>query len=152
MEPCEDIESIESEVIESPVKKTRKPMSQEALDRLALAREKASRRRQEMAAERKLDKETLVQSKMEEEMQAQKAKDNKSAAKEAKRRIKAKQSIIIEKSGSDSDSSEDDIMNAKVYTVRRKSTKPPREEHHVVKDDPLDKLYSNLFRASETIL
>ena len=135
-------------------KKVRKPLSQEALDRLALAREKASQRRKEMAAERKLDKETLVLSKMEEEMQAQKAKDNKSAAKEAKKRVKAKrQSIIIERSDSGS-SSEDDIKDARVYTVRKSRNNvevaaPTTQAKSAPIEDPM---YSQFFGGTRTIL
>ena len=136
-------------------KKVRKPLSQEALDRLALAREKASQRRKEMAAERKLDKETLVLSKMEEEMQAQKAKDNKSAAKEAKKRVKAKrQSIIIERSDSGS-SSEDDIKDARVYTVRKSRNNveeaAPTQARSPV-EDPLSGMYNQFFLGTRTIL
>ena len=154
MDPCEDIDNIQPEVIEAPVKKTRKPMSQEALDRLALAREKASQRRQEMAEERRTHKETLIQSKMEEQTQTQKKKDDISATKEARKRIKAKRdTIIIERSDSGS-SSEDDIVNAKVYTVRK--TRPPQQEvrhtPQMKEDDPLDKIYSQLFKTTQTLL
>ena len=135
-------------------KKVRKPLSEETLGKLAKAREKASQRRKEMAEERRTHKETLVQSKMEEQTQTQKKKDDISATKEARKRIKAKRdTIIIERSDSDS-SSEDDIVNAKVYTVRK--TRPPQQEvrhtPQVKEDDPLDKVYSQLFKTTETLL
>ena len=66
-------EEIQSEVeiekveVEKSVKKTRKPMSEETLEKLAKAREKANAKRKEMSEERKVHKETLVQKKMEEE-------------------------------------------------------------------------------------
>ena len=109
-----------------------------------------------MAAERKLDKETLVLSKMEEEMQAQKAKDNKSAAKEAKKRVKAKrQSIIIERSDSGS-SSEDDIKDARVYTVRKSRNNveeaAPTKAMPAPVEDPLSGMYNQFFLGTRTIL
>jgi len=145
-----EVEKVE---VEAP-KKVRKPMSAEALERLALAREKANAKRRELAEERKVHKESLVKKKMEEEMEVMKTKDEKAATKEAKRRIKQKrESIIIERESSGS-SSEDDIRDARVYTVRK--SRPPQEEptpRPVAKtDDPLDKMYGQLFRGTQTLL
>ena len=137
-------------------KKVRKPLSEETLGKLAMAREKASERRKEMAEERKVHKETLVQSKIEEQLQAQQIKDEKSANREAKKRVKAKrQSIIIERSDSGS-SSEDDIRDARVYTVRK--TRPPQQEAAPTKampapvEDPLSGMYNQFFLGTRTIL
>ena len=134
-------------------KKVRKPLSEETLGKLAMAREKASERRKEMAEERKVHKETLINAKIEEQLQAQQIKDEKSANREAKKRVKAKrQSIIIERSDSGS-SSEDDIRDARVYTVRK--TRPPQQEAAPTqaRSAPVeDPLYSQFFGGTRTIL
>ena len=99
-------EEIQSEVeiekveVEKSVKKTRKPMSEETLEKLAKAREKANAKRKEMSEERKVHKETLVQKKMEEVQEARQQKDQTAAVKEANKRVRAKrQAIIIEREG-----------------------------------------------------
>ena len=65
-------EEVEIEKVEvgKNVKKPRKPMSEETLEKLAKAREKANAKRKEMSEERKVHKETLVQKKMEEVQEA----------------------------------------------------------------------------------
>ena len=136
-------------------KKVRKPLSEETLGKLAKAREKASERRKEMAEERKVHKETLVQSKIEEQLQAQQIKDEKSANREAKKRVKAKrQSIIIERSSDSGSSSEDDIRDARVYTVRKsrnnvKVAAPTTQAKSAPIEDPM---YSQFFGGTRTIL
>ena len=137
-------------------KKVRKPLSEETLGKLAKAREKASERRKEMAEERKVHKETLVQSKIEEQLQAQQIKDEKSANREAKKRVKAKrQSIIIERSSDSGSSSEDDIRDARVYTVRKSRNNvegaAPTQARSPV-EDPLSGMYNQFFLGTRTIL
>ena len=67
MDAVEKIEGEEIEVekveVEKNVKKPRKPMSEETLEKLAKAREKANAKRKEMSEERKVHKETLVRRK-----------------------------------------------------------------------------------------
>ena len=70
----EDGDEVQAEVekveVEKATPKTaRKPMSEESLQRLAKAREKANRVRKELAEERKAERESLVQQKMEEVQQ-----------------------------------------------------------------------------------
>ena len=65
------------------MEKVRKPMTEEALQKLAMAREKANAKRKEMAAERSKQKEQLVQEKLKEKQE----KMNKSAEIEAKKRM-----------------------------------------------------------------
>ena len=74
----EEVE-IEKVEVEKNVKKTRKPMSEETLEKLAKAREKANAKRKEMSEERKVHKETLVQKKMEEVQEARQQKDQTAA-------------------------------------------------------------------------
>ena len=136
-------------------KKVRKPLSEETLGKLAKAREKASERRKEMAEERKVHKETLINAKIEEQLQAQQIKYEKSASREAKKRVKAKrQSIIIERdSGS---SSEDDIRDARVYTVRKSRNNveeaAPTKAMPAPVEDPLSGMYNQFFLGTRTIL
>ena len=74
----EEIE-VEKVEVEKNVKKPRKPMSEETLEKLAKAREKANAKRKEMSEERKVHKETLVQKKMEEVQEARQQKDQTAA-------------------------------------------------------------------------
>ena len=137
-------------------KKVRKPLSEETLGKLAKAREKASERRKEMAEERRTHKETLINAKIEEQLQAQQIKDEKSANREAKKRVKAKrQSIIIERSSDSGSSSEDDIRDARVYTVRKSRNNvevaAPTQARSPV-EDPLSGMYNQFFLGTRTIL
>ena len=67
--------------------KPKRVMSEEALAKLAIAREKANAKRKELAAQRHEEKENLVQEKIEASKAERAAKVNASAEKEAKRRI-----------------------------------------------------------------
>ena len=67
--------------------KPKRVMSEEALAKLAIAREKANAKRKELAAQRNEEKEQLVQEKLEASKIERAAKVNASAEKEAKRRI-----------------------------------------------------------------
>jgi hypothetical protein len=150
----EEIE-VEKVEVEKNVKKPRKPMSEETLEKLAKAREKANAKRKEMSEERKVHKETLVQKKMEEEIEVKKKKEENAAVREAKKRVRAKrETIIIERSDSDS-SSEDDIRDARVYTVRksRSSTEQaePSPAKLVPQEDPLAGMYSQFFGGTRSI-
>ena len=149
-------EEVEVEKVEvEKVKKPRKPMSEDTLEKLAKARQKANLKRKEMSEERKAEKENLVKQKMEEVQIARKKKDETAAVKEAKKRVRAKrESIIIERSDSDS-SSEDDIRDARVYTVRKshsntEQAKPPPAKQPV-EDDRFAGMYSQFFLGTRSI-
>ena len=121
--------------------KPKRQMSEAALEKLAIAREKALAKRREMATARREEREQLIQNKMTEVKAKSVAKFEASAEKEARKRLltksqeseemqptppppphsKAKrEKIIIEHSDSD----EDDIRDARVYFVRRQSSAP----------------------------
>ena len=163
MDAVEKIEGEEIEVekveVEKNVKKPRKPMSEEGLQRLAKAREKANLKRKEISEERKVHQENLVKQKMEEVQEVRKKKDETAAVKEAKKRVRAKrQSIIIERSSDSGSSSEDDIRDARVYAVRksksRSSTEPPPQPPPtklVPQEDPLAGMYSQFFGGTRSI-
>ena len=146
-----EVEKVE---VEKSVKKPRKPMSEETLIKLAKAREKANLKRKEMSEERKVHKESLVQQKMEEVQEVRKKKDENAAVKEAKKRVRAKrESIIIERESSGS-SSEDDIRDARVYTVRKSRSNTEAKPHPAkqpVEDDPLGGMYSQFFLGTRSI-
>jgi hypothetical protein len=149
-----EVEKVEVE--KATPKKVRKPMSEESLLRLAKAREKANRVRKELAEERKAERESLVQQKMEEVQQEQKQKQQSAAAKEAHKRVKQKrESIIIERSDSGSSDSEDDIRDARVYTVRksRGNTDPEHPPPPLAKPapDPLAGMYHQYFSGTRSI-
>jgi hypothetical protein len=159
MDAVEKIEGEEVEIekveVEKNVKKPRKPLGEAALERLAKAREKANRVRKELAQERQAEKESLVQQKMEEVQEARQQKDQTAAVKEAKKRVRAKrESIIIERESSGS-SSEDDIRDARVYTVRksRSSTEQaePSTAKLVLQEDPLAGMYKSFFAGTRSI-
>ena len=145
-----EVEKVEVE----KVKKPRKPMSEETLGKLAKAREKANAKRKEMSEERKAEKDNLVKQKMEEVQEVRKKKDENAAVKEAKKRVRAKrESIIIERESSGS-SSEDDIRDARVYTVRKSRSNteaepPPAKQ--TVDDDPFAAMYSQFFLGTRSI-
>ena len=144
------------------MEKVRKPMTEEALQKLAMAREKANAKRKEMAAERSKQKEQLVQEKLKEKQE----KMNKSAEIEAKKRmpvqaldveaeVKAperpyttkqikRQPVVIEYS--DDSDSEEDIRDARVYFVKRKKEDPtPERVHTELPPDPYAKMYASMF-------
>ena len=163
MDEVEDIEEKSIPAVET-TKKARKPMSQEQLDKLAVAREKANKKRQELSEQRRIDKEKLIETKMQEEIVKRDAKNTNIAEREAKKRIanapvrpppnktqKAQKSIIIEHSDSES---EDDIIDAKVYRVKRQretvETQPvPVQEQE---EDPFGTSYAQLFGRSYNLL
>jgi hypothetical protein len=149
-----EVEKVEVE--KATPKKARKPMSEESLQRLAKAREKANRVRKELAEERKAERESLVQQKMEEVQQEQKQKQQSAATKEAHKRVRKKrESIIIERSDSGSSDSEDDIRDARVYTVRksRSNTEPEHAPPPLAKPapDPLAGMYNQFFVGTRSI-
>ena len=94
---------------------------------------------------------------MKEVQQVQKHKQETLAAKEAQKRIRKKrESIIIERSeSSGSSESEDDIRNARVYTVRksRSNTEPEHAPPPLVKPapDPLAAMYNQYFVGTRSI-
>ena len=89
--------------------------------------------------------------------QEQRKKQESAATKEAHKRVKKKrESIIIERSeSSGSSDSEDDIRDARVYTVRKaRSNKepepvPPRVKP--VEEDPLAGQYNQFFLGTRSI-
>ena len=121
---------------------------------MAKAREKANRVRKELAQERQAEKESLVQQKMEEVQEARQQKDQTAAVKEAKKRVRAKrESIIIERESSGS-SSEDDIRDARVYTVRKSRSNTeaePSPAKLVPQEDPLAGMYNQFFGGTRSI-
>ena len=158
----EDGDEVQAEVekveVEKTPKKARRPMSEESLLRLSVAREKANLVRKELAKERKAERELLVQQKMEEVQQVQKHKQETLATKEAQKRVRKKrESIIIERSeSSGSSDSEDDIRDARVYTVRKSSRSNTETEHApppLAKSapDPLAGMYHQYFSGTRSI-
>ena len=157
----EDGDEVQAEVekveVEKTPKKARRPMSEESLLRLSVAREKANLVRKELAKERKAERELLVQQKMEEVQQVQKHKQETLATKEAQKRVRKKrESIIIERSDSGSSDSEDDIRDARVYTVRKSSRSSTETEHApppLAKpvEDPLHGMYNQFFLGTRSI-
>ena len=149
-----EVEKVEVE--KATPKKARKPMSEESLLRLAKAREKANRVRKELAEERKAERESLVEQKMKEVQESRKVKQETLAVKEAHKRVKQKrESIIIERSDSGSSDSEDDIRDARVYTVRksRSNTDPEHAPPPLAKPapDPLAGMYHQYFSGTRSI-
>ena len=158
MEDGQEIEvgEVEKVEVEKAPKKQRKPMSEESLLRLAKAREKANRVRKQLAEERKAERENLVEQKMKEVEESRKVKQETAAEKEAEKRVRKKrESIIIERSSDSDSSSEDDIRDARVYTVRKaRSNKepepvPPRVKP--VEEDPLAGMYQQYFSGTRSI-
>ena len=136
-------------------------MSEESLKRLAAARVKANFVRKQLAEQRKTERELLVQQKMKEVEQTQKHKQQKAATKEAEKRVRKKrESIIIERSSdSGSSDSEDDIRDARVYTVRKSRqgegtrSKEPELAPTPAKpvEDPLAGMYQQYFSGTRSI-
>ena len=151
----EDGDEVRDEVEKVEVEKAprkRKPMSEESLKRLAKAREKANFVRKQLAEERKTERENMIEQKMKDIQQEQEQKQQLAATKEAEKRVRKKrESIIIERSSdSESSNSEDDIRDARVYTVRKTRSKeepqqptPPTPAKPV--EDPLAGQYNQFF-------
>ena len=95
-----------------------------------------------------------MKQKMEEVQEVRKKKDENAAVKEAKKRVRAKrESIIIERSDSGS-SSEDDIRDARVYTVRKSRSSTEAEPSPLPAppvDDALAGMYSQFFGGTRSI-
>ena len=150
-------DEVEKVKVEKSVKKPRKPMSEESLLRLAKAREKANRVRKQLAEERKAERENLVEQKMKEVEESRKVKQETAAEKEAEKRVRKKrESIIIERSeSSGSSESEDDIRDARVYTVRKarsnKEPEPAPPRVKPVEEDPLAGQYNQFFLGTRSI-
>ena len=91
---------------------------------------------------------------MEEVQEARQQKDQTAAVKEAKKRVRAKrESIIIERESSGS-SSEDDIRDARVYTVRKSRSNTeaePSPAKLVPQEDPLAGMYNQFFGGTRSI-
>ena len=158
MEDGDEVQAeLEKVEVEKSVKKPRKPMSEESLKRLAAARVKANKVRKELAEERKTERESLVQQKMEEVQQEQRKKQESAATKEAEKRIRKKrESIIIERSeSSGSSDSEDDIRDARVYTVRKARSNKEPESTPISPakpvEDPLAGMYNQFFLGTRSI-
>ena len=140
-------------------------MSQEALEKLKIAREKALVKRRELAQERKKEIESRIEQKIKMVEEEKNQKTNLEVEKQAKARMreqakvsekvkKSRESIVIERDSSDS-SSEDDVRDARVYFVRKnKTTKdeaPPAPRVAAPAPapvDPYDNLYRKMFGGS----
>ena len=131
-------------------------MSQEALEKLKIAREKALVKRRELAQERKKEIESRIEQKISLVEEEKNNKINSQVEKEAKKRMKAssekvkksRESIVIERDSSDS-SSEDDVRDARVYFVRKNKTKdeaPPTPRVAAPAPTPVDP-YDNLYKS-----
>ena len=149
--------------VETSVKQNR--LSDEALAKLAIAREKANARRRELAASRRADKENAIQSKMSEINQQRLEKQAKVVEREAKKRVtKAfwehapeeptapppkpkRRSIVLERDGS---SSEEDVVDARVYYVNRRREREPSPQRPPPPepDDPTNGIYHSMFGGS----
>ena len=146
--------------VETSVKQNR--LSEEALAKLAIAREKANARRRELAASRRADKENAIQSKMSEINQQRLEKQAKQVEREAKKRVtkafwedKAdepqpkpkRRSIVLEREGS---SSEEDVVDARVYYVnkRREREPSPQRPPPPEPEDPANGIYYSMFAGS----
>ena len=113
-------------------KKPRKPLSEEALEKLKIAREKANIKRKELAEQRAIEKEKLVCERMEQVELSKKDKLDKEVEKEAKKRAvvtkkKPKDTVVVEYSSSDSEDT--DFAEARVMFVKK--DRPKRQ----TKDD-----------------
>ena len=156
MQDGDDVHAeVEKVEVEKSVKKPRKPMSEESLLRLAKAREKANRVRKQLAEERKAERENLVEQKMKEVEESRKVKQETAAEKEAEKRVRKKrESIIIERSSDSDSSSEDDIRDARVYTVRKTRSKEPEQMPSIPAkpvQDPLAGMYHQYFSGTQSI-
>ena len=158
MQDGDDVHTeVEKVEVEKAPKKPRKPMSEESLKRLAVARQKANKVRKELAEERKAERENMIEQKMKDIQQEQEQKQETAATKEAHKRIKKKrESIIIERSeSSGSSDSEDDIRDARVYTVRKTRSKEPEptliSPAKPVEEDPLSGMYNQFFLGTRSI-
>ena len=147
--------------MEEVVQKPKRVMSDEALQKLAIAREKANAKRKELAAQRHEEKENIIQEKMEAVQKTRSEKISIAAEREAKKRLSApkkmpstKRSVVIERDESDESSSEDDIQNARVFFVRKNRTETPTPPAPVRANtlDPLDGIYNSMFGGSTNYL
>ena len=82
--------------------KTRKPLSTESLQKLALAREKANQKRKEMSEQRKAEKELMVQQKIVQAKTKTDEKLEKQATREAKKRMYSRSDETPTESASES--------------------------------------------------
>ena len=145
--------------------KKRKPMSDEAKQKLAKARELANAKRKELSEQRKNEKEALIQQKMEEVKQKRTTQLEKQATREAKKRVtncectdepaspakppkKSKDAVVVEYSSSDSD--DIDFEQARVLFVKKDRSKRSEREQPMTKEiqpapDPLLGAYRNMF-------
>ena len=157
MQDGDDVHTeVEKVEVEKAPKKPRKPMSEESLKRLAVARQKANKVRKELAEERKAERENMIEQKMKDIQQEQEQKQQLAATKEAEKRVRKKrESIIIERSSDSDSSSEDDIRDARVYTVRKarsnKEPEPAPPRVKPVEEDPLAGQYNQFFLGTRSI-
>ena len=98
----------------------------------------------------------MVEQKMKEVQETQRQKRETAAVKEAEKRVRKKrESIIIERSSdSGSSESEDDIRDARVYTVRKSRSKEPQPTPATPTkpvEDPLNGMYNQFFLGTRSI-
>ena len=98
----------------------------------------------------------MIEQKMKDIQQEQEQKQQLAATKEAEKRVRKKrESIIIERSSDSDSSSEDDIRDARVYTVRKarsnKEPEPAPPRVKPVEEDPLAGQYNQFFLGTRSI-
>ena len=104
------------------MEKQRKPLSEESLAKLAAARELANKKRKELSEQRKVEKESIIQQKMEEAKQKKQDKLEKSAAKEVKKRLQVSDEVE-EKPVSAEPVATEPVATEPVATVRKPKKK-----------------------------
>ena len=162
-------------IMETPTNTTttekprKRNMSPEALQRLSQAREKANAKRKELASARAAQKHDLIQQALKQQEEKKQKNLEKAAELEAKKILANKstyetpqpqptpkppkikrQSIVIEHS--DSSDSEDDILDARIYRVRRREEREPIPPPLAQQPDPYASSFAQLFRGSTTIM
>ena len=151
-----------------PEKKQRKPLSEESLEKLKIAREKANEKRKELSEQRKAQKEEMVRGKIEELEKVKQEKLQKAAEKEAKKRVsepiiespvlpadtsvvcekrqkRSKPTVVVEYSSSDSE--DIDFENARLLFVKKDAKEKPAPPPPLPEPPqyPHAELYSSVF-------
>ncbi len=132
----QDGDAISEELPVPTTTKVKRVMSEEAKAKLAIAREKANAKRKELAEARRAEKEEAVARKIDELVAIKADKTSKSVEREAKKRLEdsvrerpvverekpRRRKIVLEGSSSD-----EEIVDAKVYFVKRRRPEPAKE-------------------------
>jgi len=144
------------ETVEIQQPKKRKQLSEEALEKLRLAREKANAKRKELAEQRAVEKEKLIQERIEQVKISKAGRLEKQVDKEAKKRIaapvKKKDTVVVEYSSTDSE--DIDFEEARVMFVKRERKKetpkvptevPTEAPKPPTRPDPVEIAYRRMF-------